>query len=637
MTGQMISVAAHRDACQRYPDRFGITIAAVDRPDKFPGRVLNIVGSALCVTLPSATARCVVRPLVVLGHSTSLHVSPAEPAQCDGELWRIGGDGVSRSLGLANHETPERAMNGRSVRVMLRTPQVGTYSADRRDDHVVHHSLGKVRKSFLDLSRRVVGSLACLVRLDLQQCQFRRAVNCASFGTLDAGPRDHGSFGDALKVRRPQVVVRRWLVRLGLRHGRRLWFAANLRTCRGGLLPGAIACDHSLVFLDEFCHAIRHRRFLVLPPAMPSQVTLSHKAVTTALSPDIPDAELTAAVDAASAAPSQSSMAGAGVVSDRWAAHSAGRAHREPACSAPEEQPVPVGAAQWVSCGPSGATSSAGFRSSVRTSRRTRSGETGEWASTLRIDAAQRLAGGHCSALCLLQAADEYVVNRAMLACLQQALELVHGTSGLANFRTDRRPYTATLLRGTTQRATDRLSSFREIEVVDHAATVGLARCRSTWRFAACRIDRRQHSTSLDNPPHSLANAVHKGDRHANAAVFAHQRFGLRERSLGRLQLVPCGLACASSSHVVELGHLYALAEFMEPVSVFGNSPLNSSNLSDTGQRLRGEEPIELALTALEVLPRQSNGRTVPGVVHFVVHGRLMYRRADGSVSKVRQ
>jgi hypothetical protein len=82
----------------------------------------------------------------------------------------------------------------------------------------------------------------------------------------------------------------------------------------------------------------------------------------------------------------------------------------------------------------------------------------------------------------------------------------------------------------------------------------------------------------------------------------------------------------------VELRHLDALAEFIEPVSVFGKSPLDTSNLSDAEQRLSGQKPIELSLAAVQVLSRQSNGRTAPGVVHFVVHVRLMYRPSDGSV-----
>ena len=59
-----------------------------------------------------------------------------------------------------------------SISDPLRTPQILTYSADRRNDHFLRHSHGKVRKSFLDHARPGICMLSRLLRLNFSSASF---------------------------------------------------------------------------------------------------------------------------------------------------------------------------------------------------------------------------------------------------------------------------------------------------------------------------------------------------------------------------------------------------------------------------------------------------------------------------------
>ena len=87
-------------------------------------------------------------------------------------------------------------MHGRSIRV--RTPQVGTYSADRRDEQLVGHCCGDLRKS-LDLARCGIDMLSRLLRLDFQHSQLRSPNSVAlPFGRLFVERGNHKSYSNRI-------------------------------------------------------------------------------------------------------------------------------------------------------------------------------------------------------------------------------------------------------------------------------------------------------------------------------------------------------------------------------------------------------------------------------------------------------
>lgn len=148
-----------------------------------------------------------------------------------------------------------RAMNGRSIGVTLITPQVGTFCADRRDERLVGHCCGDLRKS-LDLPRRGIDLLSRLLRLNFQHRQLRGPNSVSlSFDYLDVEAGGHVTHQN-----RHATPKARILDRTDIRVKSK---SANSLSC--GLDPapsqGYAGLHRWLVNDDEFSRVDRTRRF----------------------------------------------------------------------------------------------------------------------------------------------------------------------------------------------------------------------------------------------------------------------------------------------------------------------------------------------------------------------------------------